>query len=300
MELELTPVISLLTKDFFPDDEAAEWKRNKITEILENGKYCDYLAENNNYPDIGEVNCGEEAPDSVTHEIRGRSNFGGTYYKPSNANVKDIPNQLKGNFDCPSGYERIAIAGGTESGARENSLVDCPSFDYKGKGLPDNYFMCAVTDKNGELAIDPQDAFGGFVSELSCDSPTFHCKRGFFRFLTLPLNRFFFQFTGPGRPLSNYKMNATTASQYHELLVAFNGNEKVFAFFKWTPGAFVGGFYTVETATGKTITANPATGVTSCPSGYQPYLFYQQLVKFSQCEHNYEPHASYVCLLASG
>ena len=96
MDLQLTPITALITRDFFPNVKNIDWKRQTLAQLVENGRYCSYLATVNAYSDVGDVNCGNEAPDSVTFGLQGRSNFGGTYYKPADTNVQDIKNQING------------------------------------------------------------------------------------------------------------------------------------------------------------------------------------------------------------
>ena len=105
-------------------------------------------------------------------------------------------------------------------------------------------------------------------------------------------------FAGNGVALKNFKLNSSTAGNYEKLLVAFNGAELVYAYFKWSPGAFVGGFYTVEAESGKKVTANPATGVTSCPKGYKEHLLFKQTRKHVECRQPYEALESFICLLS--
>ena len=276
----MIPIFALLTADFFPDDEAIETKQKGLVKVIENGAYCSYLASVNAYSDLGEVHCEYEAPDTKYQpSLNVRSNFGGTYYKSLDSNITDIPNQISGAFACPVGYERIRVGGcGID---RVGQGQNCNTWTYKNNHcIPDNYHLCGLLDDAGKLRVDPQDSFGGFQSELSCSSST-------------PSTSWC-----PNH-LDNIQMNSSTADRYQKLLVGGKCTEKLYVLYKWTPGAFIGGFYTLDRSTGSVVTNNPATGVASCPLGYRPHLLFQQVQKHSCCNDNLGILESFVCLVNS-
>ena len=81
---------------------------------------------------------------------------------------------VPGQYDCPDGFRRLAVAGGAENGARAGGGRGCNFQSYsQNAAIPDNYFLCARTDLSGSIDVDPQDAFGGFESELICSG---NCK----------------------------------------------------------------------------------------------------------------------------